>query len=106
MGMNRRPLAVPGMLLVGDAGGLINPFNGEGIAYAMESGQLAAELIYEALLKNRPGLAQVYPTVLRQRYAKYFEMGRVFVRAIGHPSVMRTLTRYGLPRKGLMRFAM
>ena len=27
-----------GLLLVGDAGGLVNPFNGEGIAYAMESG--------------------------------------------------------------------
>jgi flavin-dependent dehydrogenase len=34
MGMNRVPLAMPGLLVVGDAGGLINPFTGEGIAYA------------------------------------------------------------------------
>jgi geranylgeranyl reductase family protein len=37
MGFNRIPHYRPGMLLVGDAGGLVNPFNGEGIAYAMES---------------------------------------------------------------------
>ena len=33
------------MLLVGDSGGMVNPFNGEGIAYAMESGELAAEVV-------------------------------------------------------------
>jgi len=106
MGMNRRPLAMPGMLLVGDAGGLVNPFNGEGISYAMESGQLAAELVYESMVAGRPGLAQVYPTELRRRYGRYFNVGRKFVKAIGRPQVMRTLTRYGLPREWLMRFAM
>ena len=104
--MNRRPLAMPGLLLVGDAGGLVNPFNGEGISYAMESGQLAADLVYESLVLDRPGLAQVYPTELRRRYGRYFHVGRSFVRAIGKPAIMRTLTKYGLPREGLMRFAM
>ena len=49
------------MLLVGDAAGAVNPFNGEGIAYAMESGEIAAELIHEALVKDRPGIAQHVP---------------------------------------------
>jgi geranylgeranyl reductase family protein len=106
MGMNRQPLAVPGLLVVGDAGGIVNPFNGEGIAYAMESGELAAELLYEALARGRPGLAQVYPTALRDRYGRYFHIGRQFVRAIGNPAIMRTATRYGLPREWLMRFAL
>jgi menaquinone-9 beta-reductase len=106
MGMNRRPLAMPGMLVVGDAGGLVNPFNGEGISYAMESGRLAAELVYEALVTDRPGLAHVYPTELRRRYGRYFHIGRNFVRAIGKPQIMRTLTKYGLPQEWLMRFAM
>ena len=44
MGMNRVPQAVPGLLLVGDAAGVVNPFNGEGIAYAIETGEMAAEL--------------------------------------------------------------
>jgi len=105
MGMSRVPASVPGLLVVGDAAGLVNPFNGEGIAYAMESGELAAELIHDALVKDRPGIAHLYPTILRERYGRYYRIGTNFVRAIGHPSVMRTLTDYGLPREWLMRFA-
>ena len=106
MGMSRVPTAVPGMLLIGDAAGLVNPFNGEGIAYAMESGELAAELVHEALVSDRPGLAHLYPSILRERYARYFRIGTNFVRGIGHPWVMRTLTEYGLPQEWLMRFAL
>jgi menaquinone-9 beta-reductase len=106
MGFNRRPLAEPGVLLVGDAGGLVNPFNGEGISYAMETGQMAAELVFDALEKGRPGLAQVYPTLLRQRYGKYFAMGNVFVKIIGNPKFMSFATRHGLHREWLMQFAL
>jgi menaquinone-9 beta-reductase len=104
MGFNRTASAVPGMLLVGDAAGLVNPFNGEGIAYAMESGELAAELVHDALVKDRPGVAHMYPTLLRERYGSYYTLGRVFVKAIGEPRVMRMLTEYGLPIRPLMRF--
>lgn len=104
MGMNRVPLSVPGLLVAGDAGGIINPFNGEGIAYAMESGRLAAELTHEALALDRPGLAHVYPSVLQERYGRYFALGRAFVKAIGYPSVMRASVRYGLPRPRMMGF--
>jgi geranylgeranyl reductase family protein len=104
MGMNRRPLARPGLLVVGDAAGAVNPFNGEGIAYGMESAELAAELVYESLVKDRPAIAHLYPTLLRQRYGRYFSLGRVFVRAIGDPRVMRAATRFGLPRERLMAF--
>ena len=38
-------------MLVGDSGGMVNPFNGEGIAYAMESGELAAEVAVQALAR-------------------------------------------------------
>lgn len=106
MGGSRTPPAMPGMLVIGDAAGLVNPFNGEGIAYAMESGELAAELVAEALVKDRPGVAQLYPTMLRERYGRYFRIGNNFVRAIGHPRVMRALTDYGLPQEWLMRFAL
>jgi len=106
MGMNRRPLAVPGMLVVGDAGGLTNPFNGEGIAYAMETGELAAELIADALAKNRPALAHLYPVLLKERYARYYLIGRQWVRMIGHPRFMHFAVRHGFPRTALMRFAL
>ena len=48
MGFNRQPHYGRGLLLVGDAGGMINPFNGEGIAYAMESADIAASAMVEA----------------------------------------------------------
>ncbi len=104
MGLSRTPPALPGMLVIGDAAGLVNPFNGEGIAYAMESGELAAELVHDALLEDRPGIAHLYPTLLRERYGRYYRLGSGFVRAIGHPPVMRALTDYALPQPWLMRF--
>jgi geranylgeranyl reductase family protein len=104
MGMNRHPAALPGLLLVGDAAGMVNPFNGEGIAFAMESGRLAADLAYGSLSSGRSALAQAYPTALKEQYGKYFAAGRFFVKLIGNPEVMRLSTKYGLPREGFMKF--
>ena len=88
MSLNRTPLAVPGLLLIGDAAGAVNPFNGEGIAYAMETGEIAAELVHEALAMDRPGLTMRYPQVLRDTYGRYFFIGRQFARVIGKPAIM------------------
>src|SRR5690348_11036105 len=49
MSFNRTQHYRGGLLLVGDAGGMGNPFNGEGIAYAMESARLAAECTVQAM---------------------------------------------------------
>ena len=106
MGMNRRPQAVPGLLLVGDAAGAVNPFNGEGIAYAIETAEMAAELTHEALVKDRPGIAMMYPTMLNERYGRYFSVGRVFARVIGRPAIMGRATKYLLPNERMMGFAM
>lgn len=40
-----RPLWGDGYLLLGDAAGMIHPFTGEGIAFALQSGRRAAELL-------------------------------------------------------------
>ena len=110
MGFNRTPHYTRGLLLVGDAGGMINPFNGEGIAYAMESGEMAAETIVQAL--GRPTSAQReralhdYPRVLKEAYGGYYTVGRIFVKAIGDPRVMKFATRHGLPHPTLMRFTL
>lgn len=42
------------VLLAGDAAGLVDPITGEGIAYALESGRLAAEAARDALARGRP----------------------------------------------------
>src|SRR4029077_4571627 len=51
MGFNPTPHYPRGLLLVGDAGGMVNPFNGEGISTAMESGEIAAQVIIQALAR-------------------------------------------------------
>jgi len=110
MGFNRKPHYANGMLLAGDAGGMVNPFNGEGIAYAMESGELAADVITQALSRTtaegHERALRGYVSALDQRYGGYYTLGRLFVTGIGNPKVMQYLTRHGLPRPVLMRFAL
>ncbi|MGL4743765.1 MAG: FAD-dependent monooxygenase, partial [Dermatophilaceae bacterium] len=108
MGFNRAPLYEGGVLLVGDAGGMVNPFNGEGIDYALEAARLGAELVAQALARgsaaHRERVLARYPQVMRHELGGYFTLGRWFAHAIGQPHVMRLATRYGLPRTTLMRF--
>jgi menaquinone-9 beta-reductase len=110
MGFNRQPHYAKGLLLVGDAGGMVNPFNGEGIAYAMESARMAADVIGQALSRReaaaRERVLLEYPKQLKDALGGYYTLGRIFVRGIGHPEVMRICTRYGLPRPVLMRFTL
>ena len=110
MGFNRQPHYTRGLLLVGDSGGMVNPFNGEGIAYAMEAGELAADVIVQAAARTtdaeRERALMAYPRVLKDVYGGYYTVGRIFVQLIGHPEVMRLVTRHGLPHPTLMRFTL
>ena len=110
MGFNRVPHYTRGVLLVGDSGGMVNPFNGEGIAYAMESGELAAEIAVQALARSagpdRERALRQYPLELKARYGGYYRLGGWFVKLIGHPEVMRIATRHGMPHPTLMRFVL
>ena len=107
MAFNRTPHYTRGLLLAGDAGGMVNPFNGEGIAYAMESGEIAARVITQALAQpDQAGAERVlhgYPQALRDAYGGYYTLGRKFVGAIGRPWVMKFATRHGMPRPAVMR---
>jgi menaquinone-9 beta-reductase len=110
MAFNRTPHYTNGLLLVGDAAGMVNPFNGEGIAYAMESGELAARTVTQALAwPDAAGAERVlhgYPRVLADAYGGYYALGRTFVKAIGRPELMRFATRHAMARPALMRFAL
>ncbi|WP_431916615.1 geranylgeranyl reductase family protein [Micromonospora wenchangensis] len=110
MGFNRVPHYTRGVLLVGDSGGMVNPFNGEGIAYAMESGELAAEVIVQALARpagpERERALTAYPQELKARFGGYYRLGGIFVKLIGRPEVMRMATKHGMPHPMLMRFVL
>jgi geranylgeranyl reductase family protein len=106
MGGSVHPSAGPTWLVAGDASGAINPFNGEGIAYAYETGRMAAEVLDEAL-RTGDGLALArYPERLDEVYGLYFRVARLFVRAIGNPAVMAELTRIGMHSRTLMEWVL
>ena len=106
MGLSVGPHAGPTYLVVGDAAGAINPFNGEGIAYAYETGRLAADAL-ELALASGDGLAlRRYPERLEDLYGLYFKVARAFVKAIGNPAVMRELTRVGMRSRTLMEWVL
>ncbi len=109
MAFNRQPIYARGLLLIGDAAGMVNPFNGEGISYAMETAEKAATAVAEAHYRG-PGTDSAerallgYESAVKADLGGYYRLGTVFVKLIGHPKIMQIATRYGLPRKTLMRF--
>jgi geranylgeranyl reductase family protein len=106
MGASRHPPLHRGVLFVGDAAGLVNPFNGEGIDYAMESGELAAQAGLAALESGDRARLLSYRAAVEHRFGSYFAVGRLFVRLIGDPKVMKACARYGLPRPTLMKLVL
>jgi len=57
-------------MLVGDAAACVNPLNGEGIDYGLETGRLAADLL------GSGDLSEAWPTELRRHYARGFSVAR------------------------------
>lgn len=100
------PKCGPNWLLVGDAAGSINPFNGEGIDYAYETGRLAANLVVGAVNHNDPMILTRYPGMLEDEFGLYFRVASLFGKVIGNPILIRELTRVGMRSKPLMEWAL
>jgi menaquinone-9 beta-reductase len=100
------PKVGPNWVLVGDAAGSINPFNGEGIDYAYETARLAADLVDEAIATGTAAPLARYPAVLEDEYGLYFKVARNFARIIGQPVLMRELTRVGMRSQSLMEWVL
>ena len=106
MGGSVGPKAGPTYLVVGDAAGTVNPFNGEGIDYAYETGRMAAEILHEALANNDPLALQQYERRLKAEYGQYFKVARLFAKIIGRPALMREMTRVGMHSRTLMEWVL
>ena len=100
------PRVGPTFVVTGDAAGFVNPFNGEGISVAYETGRLAADAIDLALTTGDGMALSTYDTRLEEVYGLYFKVARVFVRAIGNPAVMRELSRVGMQSRTLMEWVL
>ncbi|MGI9623172.1 MAG: geranylgeranyl reductase family protein [Acidimicrobiales bacterium] len=75
----------PGWVAIGDAAGLINPMNGEGIDYGLESGMLAADLF----LHDPESTPSAYDEQVGLRFDAFLRTGRRFSFLIGHPWILR-----------------
>ncbi len=76
----------PGWVAIGDAAGLVNPMNGEGIDYGLESGMLAVDLFLE-----HPGTAPArYDEMVGEKFDAFLRTGRRFSFLIGHPLILKT----------------
>jgi geranylgeranyl reductase family protein len=110
MALHRQPAYTRGLLLVGDAAGAVNPFNGEGISYAMETGLMAAEAAAAALaLPEGPAREQrlrAYPARLREAYGHHHRLGTVFLALLARPDVVRFATAHGLKRPAMVAAAL
>lgn len=106
MSYSKSPLVGPNWLTIGDAAGAINPWNGEGISYAYETGRFAATYVGEAIGSDDLGLLRRYPQRLHDEYGLYYKVARIFVKLIGYPSVMRTLAHTGLRNRPLMEWTL
>ena len=104
MGMSVGPHTGPTWLVTGDAGGTINPFNGEGIAYAYESGRYAADALHLALTSGDGLALHTYEQRLQSEFALYYKVARAFVKVIGRPEIMRTLVTTGMRSRTLMEW--
>jgi flavin-dependent dehydrogenase len=110
MALLRGPAYTRGLLLAGDAAGVVNPFNGEGISYAMETGRMAAEAAADALARaegpERESVLRRYPDRLRAEYGHHHRLGLGFLALLDRPGLVRFATAHGLERPALMNAAL
>ncbi|MFM7872166.1 MAG: geranylgeranyl reductase family protein [Actinomycetota bacterium] len=106
MGGSVGPKSGPTYLVIGDAAGSVNPFNGEGIDYAYETARMAAQVLTEAIRNNDPTALQRYQSMLDDEYGQYFKVARLFARIIGRPAIMRELSRVGIQSRTLMEWVL
>ena len=87
----------PGWVAIGDAAGLVNPMNGEGIDYGLESGMLAADLFVDD-----PASAPArYDAEVGARFDGFLRTGRRFSFLIGHPWILRSGLRLAVGTQGI-----
>ncbi|NHA68097.1 geranylgeranyl reductase family protein [Phycicoccus flavus] len=85
--------------LVGDAAACVNPLNGEGIDYGLETGRLVADHVDE-------DLSAVWPALLREQYGEAFSVARRLAGVFTVPRILSALGPVGMRSDWLMTLAL
>lgn len=104
MGASVRPRSGPNWVVVGDAAGSVNPFNGDGLEPALANGRLAADVLSEAIEQGDGLVLRRYEAELDARYDNFYKLGRLATRALGRPGLMRRITRLGVRSRRVTDF--
>jgi geranylgeranyl reductase family protein len=91
--------------LVGDAAACVNPLNGEGIDYGLETGRLLAEMV-SAERADRLDLGRAWPALLRAHYGEAFSIARRLAMVATNPRVVAALGPGGMRSDWLMTLAL
>jgi geranylgeranyl reductase family protein len=94
-------VAGPNWALIGDAAACVNPLNGEGIDYGLETGRLIIEVMGE-----HEDLSSVWPDLLRDSYGEAFSIARRLAGLVTLPGLLRTLGPAGMRSDWLMTLAL
>ena len=100
------PTMGPTFLVVGDAAGAANPFNGDGVNAALLTGRLAADVLNDALTTGNSTSLQRYPTLLADAAGQYDKVGRLAARFLGRPALLRSMLRVGMRSDRVMGAAL
>ncbi len=96
-------VAGPNWMLVGDAAGCVNPLNGEGIDYGLDTGPLAAQLLTDP---STTDFSTVWPTILREKYGLAFSIARRLAGLLTVPGFLTTFGPVGMRSQLLMTIAL
>ncbi len=97
-------VAGPNWALIGDAAGCVNPLNGEGIDYGLETGRLLVEMMVE----QGPGadLSVAWPALLTEHYGEAFSIARRLAGLVTVPKLLPSLGPAGMRSDWLMTLAL
>ncbi len=92
----------PGWVAIGDAAGLVNPMNGEGIDYGLETGIAVADLF-----AADPSCApEAYDQLVAERFDAFLRTGRRFSYLIGHPRILQVGLRLAVGTDAIARLTL
>jgi len=92
-------VAGPNWALIGDAAACVNPLNGEGIDYGLETGRLVVDVLDE-------DLSAVWPALLREHYGEAFSIARRLAGIVTVPNALRALGPVGMRSDWMMTLAL
>lgn len=98
-------VAGPNWMLIGDAAGCVNPLNGEGIDYGLETGKLAAEVLHADAPRLRGDLTRAWPELLAAHYARGFSVARRLALLLTFPKFLPATGPLAMRSTRLMQVA-